>query len=96
MPYCQTTFLIPNPEDIEPTLSLFTQENFVQGQAAYHLGNNRYSIDAGENDLRAIFDEDKQLVKFFCRHNIEKERYEKMLLSFANKHSTDTVTLINH
>ena len=59
-------------------------------QAAYQLGNNRYSIDAGENDLRAIFDEDERLVKFFCRYNSEKERYEKMLLSFAKKHSIDT------
>jgi len=90
MPYCQTTLLISNPEDIEPTLSLFAQENFVQGQAAYHLGNNRYSVDAGENDLRAIFDEDEHLVKFFCRYDDEKARYEKMLVSFAKKHGIDT------
>jgi len=93
MPYCETTLRIPNKEDIEPTLSLFAQENFVQGQAAYHLGNNRYSVDAGENDLRAIFDDDEQLVKFFCRYNNEKERYEKMLLSFAKKHNLKTSSL---
>lgn len=93
MPYCQTTFLIPNPEDIEPTLSLFAQENFVQGQAAYQLGNNRYSIDAGENDLRAIVDENERLVKFFCRYDDGKARYEKMILSFAKKHALKTSSL---
>lgn len=93
MPYCQTTLLIGNQEDIEPTLSLFAQENFVQGQAAYHLGNNRFLVDAGENDLRAVFDEDERLIKFFCRYDGEKARYEKMLMSFAKKHDLKTGSL---
>lgn len=66
MPYCKTVFRVLNPKDVEPLLSQFARENFVQGLAAYHIGNNRYSIDAGENDLRAIYDVELQLLRFFA------------------------------
>lgn len=93
MPLCETVLLIPNCEDVEPILSLFAKENFVQGQAAYHLGNGRYAVDAGENDLRAIFDEDEHEVKFFCRYDEEKTRYEKKIRLFASKHKIDVKRL---
>jgi len=86
MPFCETVLLIPNSEDVEPILSLFAKENFVQGQAAYHLGNGRYAVDAGENDLRAIFDEDEHEVKFFCRYSEEIARYDERIRLFAQKY----------
>lgn len=93
LPLCETALLISNSEDVETTLSIFTRENFVQGNAAYHLGGNRYAVDAGENDLRAIFDEERLLVKFFCRYKEEKARYEIKIQSFANKHDIGTTKL---
>lgn len=86
MPYCQTTFQPIAAEEIEIILSTFTIENFVGGQAAYHLGNGSYSIDAGENDIRAIYDDENEVVRFFCRYEKEIPRYEKKLKAFAKKY----------
>lgn len=86
MPYCSTIFQRVSPEDLEAILSVFANENFVGGQAAYNLGNNSYSIDAGENDVRAIYDYENEVVRFFCRYEKEMPRYEKKLLAFARKY----------
>lgn len=68
MPYCQTTFHIINSEQVEEVLSKFAREHFVRGRCAHDLGNGWYSVDAGENDLRATFDVESNTVKFFCRY----------------------------
>ncbi|GAA5142641.1 hypothetical protein [Thalassotalea piscium] len=86
MPYCHTVFQPIAPNEVESLLSTFTIENFVDGRAAYHLGNGSYSIDAGENDIRAIYDDEDEVVRFFCRHEKEMLRYEKKLKAFATKH----------
>jgi hypothetical protein len=86
MPYCQTEFKSITIESVEEVLSAFTTENFVGGRAAYHLGNGYYSIDAGENDIRAIYDEENAVVRFFCRYDKEITRYEKKLKDFATKY----------
>ncbi|MFA3791646.1 hypothetical protein AB6T38_11050 [Aliiglaciecola sp. SL4] len=84
MPYCHTVFQQIALDEVESLLSTFTIENFVGGRAAYHLGNGSYSIDAGENDIRAIYE--GEVVRFFCRHEKEMLRYEKKLKVFATKH----------
>lgn len=86
MRYCQTTFNAIPPEQVEKVLSTLTREQFVGGQAAYLLKDGTYSIDAGENDIRAIYDEGASVIKFLCRHENEKAFYEKKLQSFAAKH----------
>lgn len=87
MPYCQTEFNNISPENVEQVLSLFTKEHFVGGRATYQLDDGSYSIDAGENDIRAIFDEESASIKFFCRYEKEMEFYEKKLMSFAAGHN---------
>jgi hypothetical protein len=91
MPYCETAFHPVIPDDIEHMLSAFTRENFVGGQVAYHLGNGSYSIDAGENDIRAIYDPEDETVRFFCRYERDLSRYEIKLQSFAAKHGIKQV-----
>ncbi|MCB4438575.1 hypothetical protein LHL20_20325 [Alteromonas sp. McT4-15] len=69
MPYCDTAFQTVKPEQVENVLSRFTQECFVGGQAAYRLDDGSYSIDAGENDIRAIYDESNTVIRFFAVTN---------------------------
>tara|TARA_Y100000296_G_scaffold55669_1_gene63881 strand:- start:278 stop:547 length:270 start_codon:yes stop_codon:yes gene_type:complete len=67
-------------------LPLFAQECFVGGQAAYRLENGAFSIDAGENDIRAIYDEPNTAIRFFCRYKRDAGFYNKKLQTFAAKH----------
>ena len=60
--------------------------HFVQGQAAYEIDTNRFAIDAGENDVRALYDEENGLVKFFCRYEEDMAKYDKKLKQFALSH----------
>jgi pyrroline-5-carboxylate reductase len=72
MPYCDTVFQTVKPEQVENVLSKFAQECFVGGQAAYRLDDDSYSIDAGENDIRAIYDEPNTVIRFFAVINAMK------------------------
>ncbi|MCH8492856.1 MAG: hypothetical protein LAT53_06455 [Idiomarina sp.] len=89
MPYCHTVFHVTSPEQIENVLSTLTRESFVRGKAAYHLANDVYSIDAGENDIRAIYDKEKEVIRFFCRYQRDIAFYEKKLQTFAIKNNID-------
>ncbi|MDP4537484.1 hypothetical protein Q3O60_14925 [Alkalimonas collagenimarina] len=75
------------PEQVSLVLSTFAKENFVGGQAAYTLCDGSYSIDAGENDIRAIYDKEASTVKFICRSKREMAFYDKKLLFFAAKYN---------
>ena len=66
MPYCQTNFRAVPPERVEEVLSSLTKESFVGGQSAYQLEDGSYSIDAGENDIRAIYDEEEVVFRILC------------------------------
>ncbi|WP_286823929.1 MULTISPECIES: hypothetical protein [unclassified Idiomarina] len=71
-------------------LSSLTKESFAGGQSAYQLDDGTFSIDAGENDIRAIYDEENAAIKFFCRYQRDIDFYDKKLMSFATKHGIDT------
>ncbi|MRJ41621.1 MULTISPECIES: hypothetical protein [Idiomarina] len=90
MPYCRTEFKLVKPEQVKNVLSTFTRECFVGGRAAYQLDDGSYSIDAGENDIRAIYDQENTFVKFFCRYQRDMNFYDKKLMAFATKHGIDT------
>ncbi|MCP1338167.1 hypothetical protein NJR55_01050 [Idiomarina sp. M1R2S28] len=77
-------------ERVEEVLSSLTKESFVGGQFAYQLDDGSYSIDAGENDIRAIYDEENAAIKFFCRYQRDMNFYDKKLMAFATKHGIDT------
>jgi len=75
-------------------LSKFAQECFVGGQAAYRLDDGSFSIDAGENDIRAIYDEPNAVIRFFCRYKRDAGFYDRKLQTFAAKHSiTSSLTM---
>ncbi|GAB5382845.1 MAG: hypothetical protein Alis2KO_41860 [Aliiglaciecola sp.] len=93
MPYCKTALLITHHHDVLATLSVFARENFAFGQAAYKIGEERYAIDGGENDIRAIHDKENNTVKFFCRYSDDISKYEKILTRFAQKHKISIINL---
>ncbi|WP_170949038.1 hypothetical protein [Arsukibacterium tuosuense] len=78
------------PEQVESLLTAFAQECFIGGHAAYQLDDGSFSIDAGENDVRAIYDEDNTAIKFFCRYKRDMRFYDNKLQTFAAKHGIDT------
>ena len=90
MPYCQTNFRAVPPERVEEVLSLLTKESFIGGQSTYQLDDGSYSIDAGENDIRAIYDQENAEIKFFCRYQRDIKFYDKKLMAFATKYGIDT------
>ena len=87
MPYCKTNFRTVPPERVEEVLSLLTKESFVGGQSAYQLDDGTFSIDAGENDTQAYYDENEATIKFFCRDERNMTIYDRKLRAFAAKHS---------
>ena len=94
MPYCDTVFQTVKPEQVENVLSKFAQECFVGGQAAYRVENGAFSIDAGENDIRAIYDESNTVIRFFCCYKRDAGFYDKKLQTFAAKHGiTSSLTV---
>ena len=93
MHYCHTTFQTVKPEQAKNVLSIFTQENFVGGQTAHNLDDGGFNIDAGENDIRAYYDEAEETIKFICRDDRDLTFYEKKLKFFANKHNLKTKRL---
>jgi len=90
MPYCQTNFRAVPPKRVEEVLSSLTKESLVGGQSAYQLNDGSYSVDAGENDIRAIYDQENAELKFFCRYQRDMNFYDKKLMAFATKHDIDT------
>lgn len=90
MPYCATAFQSIAHDEVETTLSAFTKENFVGGQAAHKLDGGGFNIDAGENDIRAYYDEAEGSIKFICRDKRYMPFYDKKLLAFASKYGIDT------
>ena len=86
MPYCDTVFHTVKPEQVKNVLSRFAQECFVGGQAAYRLDDGSFSIDAGENDIRAIYDEPNTAIRFFCCYKRDAGFYDRKLQTFAAKH----------
>lgn len=89
MPHCHTTFESMNPEQVESTLSILANECFVGGQKAYKLDDGGYNIDAGENDIRAYYDEDEKTLKFICRNERDRACYDRKLMVFAINHGID-------
>ena len=92
MPYCATTFQTIPPERVENVLSSLTKAYFIGGQAAYQLCDGSYSIDAGENDIRAYYEEDEGTIKFFCRYERDMKFYDKKLTAFAKTLSINKKT----
>tara|TARA_B100000929_G_scaffold52156_1_gene38092 strand:+ start:243 stop:530 length:288 start_codon:yes stop_codon:yes gene_type:complete len=86
MSYCHTAFQSVPPELVEELLSALTRECFVGGLKAYELSDGTYSIDAGENDIRAIYENENAKIKFLCRSKRDVGFYEKKLRSFAINH----------
>ena len=94
MPYCHTVFQTVKPEQVENVLSRVAQECFVGGQAAYRLDDGSFSIDAGENDIRAIYDESNTVIRFFCRYKCDAGFYDKKLQTFAAKHGITSLLTV--
>ena len=92
MPYCRTEYKLVKPDQVEHVLTKLAQECFVGGQAAYRLTDGTFAIDAGENDVRAIYDESNAAINFICRYKRDMSFFDTKLLSFAAKHGIASVS----
>ncbi|WP_372628062.1 hypothetical protein [Arsukibacterium sp.] len=52
----------------------------------FSVVDGTFSIDAGENDIRAIYDESNSAINFFCCYKQDMSFYDKKLQSFAARH----------
>ena len=89
MYYCNSMLKITKVANVQQLLSALTREQFVRGRAAYRLASGGFNIDAGENDIRAYYDEQQQVTRFFCRYQKDINKYEAKLREFAVKHSNE-------
>jgi len=56
----------------------------------HQLDDGSFSIYVGENDIRAIYDEENAAITFFCRYQRDMNFYDKKLMAFATKHGIET------
>lgn len=75
--------------NVQQLLSAFAREQFLGGRAAYMLAGGGFNIDVGENDIRAYFDEEQQVIRFFCRYKKDINKYDDKLRDFSIKHSNE-------
>ncbi len=68
MAMCKTVFQINENDNVEQLLSTITQDKFANDRAAYILNDGSYSIGAGENNIRAIYDDENSVIQFKCRY----------------------------
>lgn len=50
-------------------------------------------MDAGENDIRAIYDETNTVIRFFCRYKRDAGFYDRKLQTFAANHGITTALI---
>ena len=86
MPFCQTVFHAVQQNHVVELLSGYTIEHYADGHQAYMLDDGGFNIDAGDNDIRAYYNEDSETLRFFCRYEQDKAFYDKRLARFAQKH----------
>jgi len=86
MPYCSTALKADHAGDAINLISLIATERF-RAKEAYSLESGRWNIDAGENDVRAIYRNDDGLIKFFCRYESDIQPTEAKINNFAINHS---------
>ena len=87
MPLCQTVFYAVRQSQVEELLADYTREHYADGHKTYMLDDGGFNIDAGENDIRAYYNEDSETLCFFCRYERDKAFYDKRLVRFAQKHN---------
>jgi hypothetical protein len=94
MPYCSTALKAKHADETIVLISRIAKEHF-RARDAYRLeSDGRWNIDAGENDVRAICDEDGDIIKFFCRYKHDVERTEAKIADFASKHDNECSLVI--
>lgn len=83
MPYCKSS-LQTEPENAEAIIIKFAVDKF-RAENAYPLTGGMWNIDAGENDVRAIYRDNNGIIKFFCRSKQDLPRIEKKIAEFASE-----------
>jgi hypothetical protein len=87
MPYCSTALKAKHADETIDLISRIAKEHFRTREAYPLESDGRWNIDAGENDVRAICDEDGDTIKFFCRYQSDIQRTEAKINDFASKYS---------
>lgn len=86
MPFCKTVFHPVQQNHVVELLSGYTREYYADDHRAYMLDDGGFNIDAGNNDIRAYYNEDSETLRFFCRYERDAAFYDKRLAKFAQKH----------
>ena len=95
MKYCLHSIKILENTNREAVIQLLAQEQF-NARDAYLIEDTRmYNIDAGRNEVRAVVDDENNLVKLCCKHKNDFERMDARLLDFATKHQNLCELVIN-
>jgi hypothetical protein len=92
MPYCNTALKIERPEEVTKILSTFAREQ-CKARSAYPLTSGQFNIDGGENDLRAVRQNEPDIVGFFCRYEHDLGKTKTKIQAFANNHPLECKTV---
>jgi hypothetical protein len=90
MPYCSSAIKLNKTSEwkIDEALNTLARDSF-QAEAAHHINDNQYNIDAGLNDVRAIVDAEERLLCFICRYEKDIPKTTDTLAQFVFANAGD-------
>lgn len=96
MPYCTLalSLSVEQAQDAQNIISRIAIEQF-NAKEAYPLDAGMFSIDRGENNVRAILSDENKLIKFFSRYKKDSLFYDKKIQAFAINHGIETIHINN-
>lgn len=70
MPYCKTALVITQQMNAREVLDQFARTKFKSACAVQCEWNHaQFVIDNGMNNIRAVVDKEKGLIKLYCRYS---------------------------
>jgi len=84
MPYCNTEIIILdlNKTSVIQVIDKIAVAKF-KAKKAICLDNGNFNIDGGLNDVRAVINEEVDLIKFCCRYTRDVPRVESLISDFV-------------
>lgn len=86
MRYCKSALMIENPSKLLEILTKLASSQFRSSEAL-PLDDHQFNIDAGMNDVRAIWNPEKSLITFCCRYESDVVTTEKKIQRFAKEYN---------
>ena len=83
--YCKQSIVTAEQANIKQIIFLLSEEQFNNNHGVCELDHRQYDID-GRNDVRAIINEEKRLIRVCCRYANDVQSINKKIINFANNH----------